>query len=765
MTIIYNENFDATSVGSLPSGWGTVDGSAWAVTNANSVSSPNALLGPVTGGNGKQIIYTGQGAMADMEVRFDVGNTAAGFVAPFLRLSADGQNGYLLLPEFEGSLNSTWNLYKLVTGSFTQMQSFTPSGLTGNISVRARIQGSNIYLKLWSYGTSEPSGWTFAATDSSISAVGYPGFRYQYAGGSTGGAVLDNFTLDNLSGLAISPTSVVAGSIGNSITLTGTSTGWSSGTPGAPTFTASGGTITAQTVASAASATITFTAPSSAGTVTITDPSTGATASLSVTAAATDFTVTPSNQNTTAGSATGAYSVQPNGALSASVTVALSDGGLGGVFKNSGGTTITSLTFTTNAVQTFTYTPSGSASLGAITLTAQASGSLTTNHNVTCTVQAGPTTIAVTNGALFWSPGNWDHLTPGTFGVPVDTMQATAPGAFLKFNVSGTVNLSLNIDNATNSGFAAGNMPIIRYSIDGATFTDAQLSPSQTSFVLSSNLSTGTHGVEVYFKASSLSLSVGDVAGSSGVSPTNVLRIKGVVIDSGASVAAPTLLPKRMLIFGDSLTQGRSVNADGSDDATQSYAPLVARALGAELGQLGYGGQGWEAVGGSNAPAFKTFYATYSAGRNRSFSGLDYVMVVHGGNDARMPTPPSGATIQADCQAWLTAMRTACGSSTVIFVAVEAMGSYASDLAAAVTAYKASSGDTKVYLLDPRSLLPPGVFTLVFGGSTQWTYDGVHPLIYGQARIGAVYAGLACTAVSSSAVAGVRRVGFSGGFV
>jgi hypothetical protein len=82
--------------------------------------------------------------------------------------------------------------------------------------------------------------------------------------------------------LAVSPTSVASSSSGNTLTLTGTNTLWTSGTPGSPTFTVSGGTITAQTVASATSATLTYTAPAT-GPVTITDPSDTATASLAIT--------------------------------------------------------------------------------------------------------------------------------------------------------------------------------------------------------------------------------------------------------------------------------------------------------------------------------------------------------------------------------------------------------------------------------------------------------------------------------------------------
>lgn len=78
------------------------------------------------------------------------------------------------------------------------------------------------------------------------------------------------------------------------------------------------------------------------------------------------------------------------------------------------------------------------------------------------------------------------------------------------------------------------------------------------------------------------------------------------------------------------------------------------------------------------------------------------------------------------------------------------MGSYASNLSAAVAAYKASSGDSKVYFLDPTPFLPSGVFTLNFAtGPFQWTYDGVHPLIFGQGRIGVIYSGLAQAALAS----------------
>lgn len=69
------------------------------------------------------------------------------------------------------------------------------------------------------------------------------------------------------------------------ITLTGTGTAWTPGTPGSPTFTVSGGagaSITAQQVLTATTATITLQTGTATGALTITDPSTGATAVITL---------------------------------------------------------------------------------------------------------------------------------------------------------------------------------------------------------------------------------------------------------------------------------------------------------------------------------------------------------------------------------------------------------------------------------------------------------------------------------------------------
>lgn len=113
----------------------------------------------------------------------------------------------------------------------------------------------------------------------------YPEAPYMGIGGYAAyGAVLDCvFVTDEAIGLEADP--AVIGNYGEctAVTLTGTNTAWTVGQPGAPTFTVNHGTITAQEVLTATTATLTYCPGSYLGAITFTDPSTGATAGAVVT--------------------------------------------------------------------------------------------------------------------------------------------------------------------------------------------------------------------------------------------------------------------------------------------------------------------------------------------------------------------------------------------------------------------------------------------------------------------------------------------------
>ncbi len=126
--------------------------------------------------------------------------------------------------------------------------------------------------------------------------LGMPGYNTVVANSSdslhpnnTGSALLGN----QLAALAVStstfttsPSTTVQDSTAVTITLTGTGTAWTTGTPGTPTFLLSGGTgasITAQTITSSTSATLTINAGSAVTTLTIADPTNNSTTTVSVT--------------------------------------------------------------------------------------------------------------------------------------------------------------------------------------------------------------------------------------------------------------------------------------------------------------------------------------------------------------------------------------------------------------------------------------------------------------------------------------------------
>lgn len=126
-------------------------------------------------------------------------------------------------------------------------------------------------------------------------------------GGNTGVAVISDGTLFSngititpvppAASMSVSPTTVVANSVGNVVTVTGVNTTWTPGTPGTPTFTIAGVTgaqITSQVINSPTSATLTVTASTggNTGSLTISD---GTLFSNAILVIAASLTVSPSS--------------------------------------------------------------------------------------------------------------------------------------------------------------------------------------------------------------------------------------------------------------------------------------------------------------------------------------------------------------------------------------------------------------------------------------------------------------------------------------
>lgn len=180
-----------------------------------------------------------------------------------------------------------------------------------------------------------------------------------------------------MANLASNPTTLAPNTTGNVVSFTGTGTNWGAGTPGTPTFAIApgggGNAITAQTVNSATTATLTISV-GAAGTVTISEPQNQTSCTIAVqTPAATSFTMTyPNPTGSMVGKNSGNFAVTPNGNYSGTITP--SDGGNGGTF------TPASLTWSgTSDTKTFVYKPSLA---GNKTISATANPALTVPANI-----------------------------------------------------------------------------------------------------------------------------------------------------------------------------------------------------------------------------------------------------------------------------------------------------------------------------------------------------------------------------------------------
>src|SRR5690606_34628530 len=69
----------------------------------------------------------------------------------------------------------TLRIDKFVAGTFTALAT-TSAGVDNDpVWMRARVVGDELKLKIWRYGSPEPSSWALEATDNSLAAPGYVG--------------------------------------------------------------------------------------------------------------------------------------------------------------------------------------------------------------------------------------------------------------------------------------------------------------------------------------------------------------------------------------------------------------------------------------------------------------------------------------------------------------------------------------------------------------------------------------------------------------
>lgn len=381
------------------------------------------------------------------------------------------------------------------------------------------------------------------------------------------------------------------------------------------------------------------------------------------------------------GSPSSNFTVGANGDITGTVVVTPSDGGGGGTFVP------TSVSISSGSpTATFTYSAS---SAGSKSISVTNNGALSNPTALSYLASSGSGILPVTNPQLFWSPYNW--YSDGV-GAMADTnvkagstyAQSNTPGAYLKFRVTllTTGNITISLDNAHLSTIVAGEFPQISVSRDNQAPVLTQLSGTTTQTItLASSLAAGTYDFCVLFQA------VGLISGGDRwTTPRESVKITAVTIPADATLIAARLRAGRMVIFGDSITEGLhnkgTTLAVADQDAGYTWAHMVAAALDCEVGIVGFGGQGWADPGICNVPTFTSSWDLYSAGRSRLQTALlvptpNRILVAHGENDT------SGGSLSATITSTLAAIRVAAGADAAISVLVPFSGDIRSDILAA----------------------------------------------------------------------------------
>ncbi len=327
--------------------------------------------------------------------------------------------------------------------------------------------------------------------------------------------------------------------------------------------------------------------------------------------------------------------------------------------------------------------------------------------------------IAVDNAAVLsgLSPANW-YRNGST------AIQTVNPGAYLKINFTGTsIGIGVDVSAMSAASYAAGIYPVIKWSIDGGAPSTQQLTASDTVLTLASGLADTTHSFR-------LDLIGVDQSGDSNRwnPPKMSLVVTKLVVDTSKTVTAATLNGGACVMgFFDSIGEGAvtlrlntsSITQAQVQDATKSYAVILANMLAREYAIVGFGGQGWES-GISSVPGLPDSYNLLFSGQSRSFSPAPGVVLVNMGTN--------GSVESAEVTSFLTALRTSVGATAYIFFMIPFNQRHAAAIGTGFDDYHTGApSDTRTIKLDLGSTGDSIV--------TANSYDGTHPNAAGHALL------------------------------
>ncbi len=142
------------------------------------------------------------------------------------------------------------------------------------------------------------------------------------------------------------------------------------------------------------------------------------------------------------------------------------------------------------------------------------------------------------------------------------------------------------------------------------------------------------HQLEVVVKSTSETINRWNTA-----APGTAVRFAGLSLQPGASAQTPVGAPWRILLLGDSITEGvRTVNQTASldtdrNDATLGWAFRLGRLMGAEVGVVGFGATGFTAGGSGGVPPLTSSYNQLASNLARPAGNPPSLIVINDGTN------------------------------------------------------------------------------------------------------------------------------------
>ena len=191
-------------------GWGTSSsGISWAPSSAGLSIAGNEGVVNSTSSSVYETLGTSTTADADGRVRFSVAasTNTAGIV---LRAQS---NGNMYLGRYDGAGHLQFEYRVGTSWTHVAQPNFSPVP-NAFYWLRFQVQGTNVNLKVWAYGTAEPASWLISVVSSGIASPGLMGL-YSYAGAGTP-VNFDTFSVSAVGNPV--PNATITGTLNDSVT-------------------------------------------------------------------------------------------------------------------------------------------------------------------------------------------------------------------------------------------------------------------------------------------------------------------------------------------------------------------------------------------------------------------------------------------------------------------------------------------------------------------------------------------------------------------